>query len=347
MEWLPMMLKYIDWFILAVFNMKYVKKFGHICLDITGKSIQIFYVSLRENFTFPFFANSFGSTEDERAQLDESTRHYYETTMSEWLAVEAIVRQRDKEKTAHAVAKLSSESGSDHKNKGVDIDVADGDNDVFEENEFSDLSDPEDYDEETADKTLSPAKHCNGSAGVAPQKPNRLNKISTDSGNVADEDLTKVDDATPVAECSNIEMKLNISENCFAELSPSSAAGISSSNKSSPSTSSYETVANDFTDLIEPIVKADHFDGVDVMSEQLSPGNSRHAVIITDASIDIVNIPFDDDDTTTAADSSNAESKLETLHEEITVNTVLDALQEPKSACVSPASSNGGIYSVS
>lgn len=32
--------------------------------------------------------------------------------MSEWLAVEAIVRQRDKESTANAIAKLSSESTS-------------------------------------------------------------------------------------------------------------------------------------------------------------------------------------------------------------------------------------------
>lgn len=32
--------------------------------------------------------------------------------MSEWLAVEAIVRQRDKEDQAHAIAKLSSESTS-------------------------------------------------------------------------------------------------------------------------------------------------------------------------------------------------------------------------------------------
>lgn len=32
--------------------------------------------------------------------------------MSEWLAVEAIVRQRDKENQAHAIAKLSSESMS-------------------------------------------------------------------------------------------------------------------------------------------------------------------------------------------------------------------------------------------
>ena len=34
----------------------------------------------------------------------------YETTMSEWLAVEAIVRQRDKEVMAMSMAKLSSES---------------------------------------------------------------------------------------------------------------------------------------------------------------------------------------------------------------------------------------------
>lgn len=32
--------------------------------------------------------------------------------MSEWLAVEAIVKQRDKENQAHAIAKLSSESMS-------------------------------------------------------------------------------------------------------------------------------------------------------------------------------------------------------------------------------------------
>lgn len=37
-------------------------------------------------------------------------RQTYETTMSEWLAVEAIVRQRDKEAMAMNMLKLSSES---------------------------------------------------------------------------------------------------------------------------------------------------------------------------------------------------------------------------------------------
>lgn len=54
----------------------------------------------------------FGSTEQERQELDRNTRQSYETTMSEWLAVEAIVRQRDKETMAANLAKLSSESTS-------------------------------------------------------------------------------------------------------------------------------------------------------------------------------------------------------------------------------------------
>jgi small G protein signaling modulator 1 len=93
---------------------------------------------------------TFGQTPEEKVELDENTRHYYETTMSEWLAVEAIVRQLDKEKTAHAVAKLSSGGGSasDAKLKnGVDVD-AEMENEVFEENGFSDLSDPEVEDED-------------------------------------------------------------------------------------------------------------------------------------------------------------------------------------------------------
>lgn len=48
----------------------------------------------------------------EREELDLSTKQYYETTMTEWLAVEAIVRQRDKEIMAANIAKLSSESTS-------------------------------------------------------------------------------------------------------------------------------------------------------------------------------------------------------------------------------------------
>lgn len=54
----------------------------------------------------------FGSTIEQRIELDLTTRQNYETTMSDWLAVEAIVRQRDKETMAANLAKLSSESTS-------------------------------------------------------------------------------------------------------------------------------------------------------------------------------------------------------------------------------------------
>lgn len=217
---------------------------------------------------------TFGQTPSERSELDENTRHYYETTMSEWLAVEAIVRQLDKEKTAHAVAKLSSGgSASDSKVKnGVDVDV-EMENEVFEENGFSDLSDPEVEDDE----------HLKRTSGVPMEA------------------YARRDDADKPGE----------------------------SMKSSPSNSSYETVATDFQDC--------------PMSPKLNPT----AVIVTDASIDVTNIPL----TEISKELENKEN-LETLHEvkheeTMTPNHSLDALQEPKSACVSPASSNGGIYSVS
>lgn len=220
---------------------------------------------------------TFGQTLSEKAELDETTRHYYETTMSEWLAVEAIVRQLDKEKTAHAVAKLSS-GGSDSKVKnGVDVD-AEMDNEVFEENGFSDLSDPELEDEEK-DHVKKPK-----------DEPMEVD--------IPKEEMEK----------------------------PPAQQEVGESMKSSPSTSSYETVGTDFIDC------------------PMSPKMNPTAVIVTDASIDVVNVPLLD-----VEKEFDDKENLETLQEEnFTSNqNSLDALHEPKSACVSPASSNGGIYSVS
>jgi hypothetical protein len=52
----------------------------------------------------------FDSTQEERDYLDKKTQTLYERTMSEWLAVEAIVKQREKEIMAANLAKMSSES---------------------------------------------------------------------------------------------------------------------------------------------------------------------------------------------------------------------------------------------
>lgn len=252
------------------------------------------------------------------------------------MAVEAIVRQLEKEKTAQAMAKFSC--GSADKQNGVELE-GDIDNDVFEENGFSDLSDPEDFDEE----------HCDRDKVI--EKPNRLNKSSTDSGNVADVDLVVAkldeedDDAVDVLKLEDIVLVKKL-----AEISPNSEIGeqkpTEPSEKSSPSASSYETVANDFNDMIEPFGQVSQIEPAAIDQDQEDDGQivtitsaNRHSVIITNASIDIVNGPGD-----VAGDE--AKNDLTPLQEEVAALDALETLQEPKSACVSPASSGGGVYSV-
>lgn len=281
---------------------------------------------------------AFGSTADERNELDETSRHYYETTMSEWLAVEAIVRQRDKEKTAIAVAKLSSESGKDDHRAKSNGDLEDMENDVFEENGFSDTSDPEYATEHGSERSTEAVAKPNI------VKPTRANKNSDDSGNVADSNDAEVENA----DCKEIAESESMEKHAVPAIHDESidlqkdtdeyklAVEEISSQKSTPSSSSYETVANDFIDL------AAQLDDIDKMSAPPTVVNHpQHAVIITDASIDMVAGQKSDKQD----DEEKAQSTLSPLHEESNGHG-LDALQEPKSACVSPASSNGGIYSV-
>ncbi|KAM6318152.1 small G protein signaling modulator 1 [Podargus strigoides] len=55
----------------------------------------------------------FGMTEAERKEADDQVRACYEHTMAEWLGCEAIVRQREKESHAAALAKCSSGASLD------------------------------------------------------------------------------------------------------------------------------------------------------------------------------------------------------------------------------------------
>ena len=54
----------------------------------------------------------FGSTLEEREAIDIAVEGHFESTMSDWTAAEAIVKQREKEQTARARRTLSSTSGS-------------------------------------------------------------------------------------------------------------------------------------------------------------------------------------------------------------------------------------------
>lgn len=95
---------------------------------------------------------SFNSTPEQREKVDDVMRTMYERTMSEWLAVEAIVKQRDKEIMAANLAKLSSQSSDGHiplvrKDSSLS-------NDVFESqqsfDEWEDFSHPETVPEESS-----------------------------------------------------------------------------------------------------------------------------------------------------------------------------------------------------
>lgn len=105
----------------------------------------------------------FNSSAEERAEHDNSIRQQYERTMSEWLAIEAIVRQRDKETMAANLAKLSQESQDGGMIPLVRKDSSLS-NDVFESIDSDDFSHPETVPEEserssvttpTTERTLS------------------------------------------------------------------------------------------------------------------------------------------------------------------------------------------------
>ncbi|XP_017307063.1 small G protein signaling modulator 1 isoform X1 [Ictalurus punctatus] len=76
--------------------------------------------SLRKE-VWPFLLGhyQFGMSKNKRKEVDEQTRACYEKTMSEWLGCEAIVRQREKEQHAVALAKCSSVASMDSNNPSV------------------------------------------------------------------------------------------------------------------------------------------------------------------------------------------------------------------------------------
>lgn len=99
-----------------------IEKWNELCVNgVVNDSDEVFRLTyfggvcheLRKDL-WPYLLGhyKFGSTEEQRLELSEETKQAYENTMSEWLAVEAIVRQKDKETQASAIAKLSSESMS-------------------------------------------------------------------------------------------------------------------------------------------------------------------------------------------------------------------------------------------
>ncbi|KAF2897510.1 hypothetical protein ILUMI_08666 [Ignelater luminosus] len=259
----------------------------------------------------------FGSTLAQREELSEQTKQAYETTMSEWLAVEAIVRQRDKETQANAIAKLSSESTSGEQvPPQIQRDLS---NDVFEDiSDYDYESNEEESNAEGDDKTKRPKK-------------------------------TKQN--TVIYDGSDDEKQQIHTNNCTADTNPSanveeSETKDNETHKENDETRLTNSVLNESSDTNrnadeQPTTSKTHKNKIEDNHEDLQRfiGN----VIVTNPSVDMTNLPVDYQHTKVSLDALTEEggSSLDTLDCLESHGLVSPA----RSACVSPASSNGGVYS--
>ncbi|XP_077995337.1 small G protein signaling modulator 1-like [Glandiceps talaboti] len=149
----------------------------------------------------------FGWQEEERTQHEEAVRQAYEQTMTEWLAVEAIVRQRDREIQAANLAKLSSDNSLDgqiplHREASQDPDL---ENDVFEGDDgeylqngtVSEIVKLNDSDNEAENKEvmeimqeIPTSRHTD----IPPSKSPRQDTLETESGRSLSENIEDVEE---------------------------------------------------------------------------------------------------------------------------------------------------------
>lgn len=231
----------------------------------------------------------FGSSADERLQQNEETKQSYENTMSEWLAVEAIVKQRDKETTANAIAKLSSESMS-----GENVPAKlqrDLSNDVFEDiSDYDYVSDEDKNDEDNSPDQKRPKKtkqntitYEDSSLEEEQTNPETKNEASTSKAN-EDKDNCAMD-TSETAESSQENPQTELREFC-------------------------------------------------------------HNVIVTNASVDNNGTSKSPEPGTTVGTALEVVSEDAEGNSNCLEPTDKHGLASPNiSACVSPASSNGGVYS--
>lgn len=261
--------------------------------------------------------------------------------MSEWLAVEAIVRQREEEKTARALAKIAREQksagSSDVSGKRESLEV-----------EIGNISDISDLSVDTEEEERTEERHP---ASNFDKFSNKLvnSVMNQDAGLVENKNLL------------NLQWEKHQS-NC----EPSVIHLLSV--KSSPSTSSYETVANEFPADIEgglftPCQEQIASNPMELAAKSLKLNAERDYQLTCYCSVEDIhskeelrreNELRDSEEevkktiaiTFKTVENSPGNSLISSLNEDSTVIASLDTLQDQVSTCPSPVSSNGGIYSV-
>ncbi|XP_050504774.1 small G protein signaling modulator 1 isoform X2 [Diabrotica virgifera virgifera] len=308
-----------------------IEKWAELCLDgVVSDYAEVYRLTyfggiaqdLRHEI-WPYLLGhyKFGSTSEQRKELSEETRQAYENTMSEWLAVEAIVKQRDKENQAHAIAKLSSESMSGEQ-VPAQAQQEELCNEVFEDDVITD--DEDESLEEDKEGGKKKNKHT---------KQNTIKYISDEEDSGGGKEVEKEN-----KEAESKEVNPTPADNTNVQ----NDEALSSENKISTYGSN---VDKEDIVVVQDDVEGDTENSKDIEQQSIVNVNEElkdfiHNVIVINASVDICNL----------GNESPRMSNLDAVTEEN--NSSLDTCIEThglaspaRSCCVSPASSNGGVYS--
>ncbi|CAH1641146.1 unnamed protein product [Spodoptera littoralis] len=291
----------------------------------------------------------FGSTAEERAEQDAACRRQYETTMSEWLCVEAIVRQRDREATAASIARLTEASGKLKPTDNNDTsEVFEDDCSVISDNPPIVSPEPSENEQRRPDKpVLSRAPSIDEVDNI--EMDSERDKETKQNGETENGDNRDVD----------VDSLKDLDENEDVHLK----SVVDNPDMRRESIAEIKRLAEEIVQKGDGrgllcSVDSAHVNGTgsDFRSSIDESGPSPHqqhtSVIITNPSVDLAagGSPVSGG---TTAQVSPARSPLGVVREESqSAGASFDTLepadrnaQDNRSNCVSPASSNGGVYS--
>ncbi|XP_067015319.2 small G protein signaling modulator 2 [Anabrus simplex] len=272
----------------------------------------------------------FGSSPEERQELDAQTRQSYETTMSEWLAVEAIVRQRDKETMAANLAKLSSESTSGDVPPPTPALVQDLSNDVFEDN-LSLVSD----DDVVVEELRCPPNSLETNSN----HPSEVEELQNHHNHMEERNSTRVfmnGDHTEEVIHRILKHKKRPKANHM--VNGHGPEENDDKHKNGKPTSPDEGV------VLDVVSKTNHVNNENTTKEDDTP--STAVIVCTNPSVDSghQSEPYLDDIgerlLTPPSEEKEAQDTLAVAEETAEGNS-----QSSRSTCISPASSQGGVYS--
>ncbi|VVC88810.1 unnamed protein product [Leptidea sinapis] len=286
----------------------------------------------------------FESTAEERQEQDVSYRRQYETTMSEWLCVEAIVRQRDREATAASIARLSESSGKAKIETNDTSDVFEDDCSVISDN--PPVVSPEPSDNEPTQKKID-------------VKPILSRAPSIEEIDNMEMDEDKVKDVKQNGETDICDLDLNYDDDdgddevCIKSV-------VENPDLRRESIAEIKRLAEGIVQKGEGRALLCSVDSANVNingnstrsdeGQQTSNQHNTHSVIVTNPSVDLA-VSGSPASGGTTAPASPARSPLGVVREEshsagASIDT-LDPESRPdnRSNCVSPTSSNGGVYS--